>query len=234
MKRRIFAALCAMVMILAMALPVSASSVLDQNAKGSLSLTMTSKGNPVPGGSVSIYHVASIREENGKFSFSYINGFEPCIVSLDGDLTSPTAANGIALFAASNPKTVTAPVKQNIDQYGKVTFSNLAVGLYLVVQYDNAPGYSNMKPFLISIPQESNGILDYSVDAAPKMGEIVPETKPPVPAPPPPPKPTGKLPQTGQLNWPVPVLAICGLILFTFGWWMNASAKRRKYESDIW
>ncbi len=35
-----------------------------------------------------------------------------------------------------------------------------------------------------------------------------------------------KLPQTGQLNWPVPVMTLCGLLLFTFGWKLVFGGKR--------
>lgn len=38
---------------------------------------------------------------------------------------------------------------------------------------------------------------------------------------------TPKLVQTGQLNWPIPVLAGCGLALFALGWWM-VFLKRKK------
>lgn len=34
------------------------------------------------------------------------------------------------------------------------------------------------------------------------------------------------LPQTGQLNWPVPVLAVSGVVLFAFGWALD-----RKYRT---
>ena len=32
---------------------------------------------------------------------------------------------------------------------------------------------------------------------------------------------SGTLPQTGQLNWPIPVLAVAGILLFAFGWMMQ-------------
>ena len=34
------------------------------------------------------------------------------------------------------------------------------------------------------------------------------------------------MPQTGQLNWPVPVLAVSGVVLFAFGWALD-----RKYRT---
>lgn len=39
-----------------------------------------------------------------------------------------------------------------------------------------------------------------------------------------------KLPQTGQLNWPVPVLVILGLGLFAVGWILRFGKKKENYE----
>jgi len=33
-------------------------------------------------------------------------------------------------------------------------------------------------------------------------------------------KPSQKLPQTGQLTWPIPVLTVAGMVLFALGWWL--------------
>lgn len=42
------------------------------------------------------------------------------------------------------------------------------------------------------------------------------------------PEPTGpKLIQTGQLNWPIPMLAVAGLLLFTFGWVQNRKSEEQ-------
>lgn len=54
---------------------------------------------------------------------------------------------------------------------------------------------------------------------------VVTNTKPYTPPPPPPPPPD--IPQTGQLWWPVPVLAVAGLMLFVVGFVRN----RRNYEA---
>lgn len=37
-----------------------------------------------------------------------------------------------------------------------------------------------------------------------------------------------KLPNTGQLNWPIPVLVVLGLILFGFGWYLHQSRRGGK------
>ncbi|MBQ9720353.1 MAG: hypothetical protein IJV64_06615, partial [Oscillospiraceae bacterium] len=52
----------------------------------------------------------------------------------------------------------------------------------------------------------------YTVDATPKM-TLAPASPTPTPT------PTGPtLPQTGQLWWPVPVLAVLGLFCVAIGW----------------
>jgi hypothetical protein len=35
------------------------------------------------------------------------------------------------------------------------------------------------------------------------------------------------LPQTGQLNWPIPVLVILGLAMFSVGWNLRFGKRRR-------
>lgn len=54
---------------------------------------------------------------------------------------------------------------------------------------------------------------------------VVTNTKPYTPPPPPPPPPD--IPQTGQLWWPVPIMAIAGLVLFVAGFVRN----RKDYEA---
>lgn len=39
-----------------------------------------------------------------------------------------------------------------------------------------------------------------------------------------------KLPQTGQMNWPIPVMTVSGLALFLLGWFLCFGRKRDSYE----
>lgn len=239
MKRKILCALCAFLLVFSLALCANAA-VVDKHTKGSITLTMRHKGKPIPGGSMSLYYVADITEANGVLGFAYIEAFRGCTADLSGDLTSAATAQTIELYTAAHDETIVPTHKKNIDKNGRVRFDGLKVGLYLLVQHDAAPGYSTVSAFLLSVPQLDGDVYDYDVDAAPKTGSAVPEkpaepTQPSTPSKPPkPPKPTGNLPQTGQLNWPVPVLTLGGLLLFALGWYLNASGKRKTYEKQDW
>ena len=125
---------------------------------------------------------------------------------------------------------------------GKAEFKDLPVGLYLLYQTTASNGGKKLTPFLLSVPQRDpkTGAEIYAVSAAPKSGittpppSISPSPSPSVsPSPSHTPRPSytpyyptvtytpGKsyvyLPQTGQLWWPVPVLAALGVVLVISG-----------------
>ena len=97
-----------------------------------------------------------------------------------------------------------------------LSISNLTAGLYLFEQTTAAEGYSAVNPFLVSVPTNVNGEYVYDVDATPKV-EIKKTTTPPPDNPP-------DVPQTGQLWWPVPILAAAGIFLLILGLRKNRRA----------
>lgn len=116
--------------------------------------------------------------------------------------------------------------KETFEKEGVYYFTDLPTGLYLVVQTKAAKKYGTMSPFLVSVPYLDDGEYVYKVTAASKT-ELLKETKPTKP-------PTGttptKLPQTGQLSWPIPVLASGGMLLFALGWWL-CFRRKEDYET---
>lgn len=94
-----------------------------------------------------------------------------------------------------------------VDQQGNVCFSNLDPALYLVVRTKAASQNQNyfVEPFLIRIPMVWENEIVYTVTSAPKFGWK---------------KPDPILPQTGQLNWPVPVLTGLGIAFILVGFGM--------------
>lgn len=197
----------------------AAHEVPDLTRQGSLSVTVrdTESGKTVAGGALTLYKVGYVQVDDGDYFFAYTDGFAACGLDL-GDLTGATLAEDLAAYVkAQHLSGITLPVSDE----GTVVFPKLDLGLYLVVQTQTAENYTVLNPFLVTIPLhevDADGYV-YDVNAAPKAGTVTY-------APPPPPPPQDeRLPQTGQLWWPVPVLALCGLVSIIIG-----VAKRKNAE----
>lgn len=228
-------------------------NVPDLNREGSIRVTMRCEGESVPGGTLTLYRVGDVQEEDGNFSFRLSEDFAESNVEL-GQLNAALAET---LKDYANDQNLTGKTEA-IGRDGRVEFAGLKVGLYLLVQEQAAPGYYKADPFLVTLPMTENGEYVYDVDASPKV-EIVEKPDPPdrPPHEPPPPDEPGPpdtpppseppeepneppteeipdeppplapgLPQTGQLNWPVPVLAVLGMALLAMG----LLVKRSGYE----
>ena len=106
---------------------------------------------------------------------------------------------------------------------GRLTFDRLPPALYLVLRTEAAPENAAYAadPFLVSVPFADADGLHTAVTTTPKFGQ--PESPAPTPAPAPSVsprpagQPAGQLPQTGQLNWPIPILLAAGGGLFMLG-----------------
>lgn len=219
MKKRILAALIAMLLL--GSLTVHAHEVPDLTRSGTMTFIMDWNGEPLTGGSLSMYRVGDIVEEDGNFGFICVA--EIGAVPLD-DLDDPALAASLADAAKQAGLTaITAPVDQ-----GKAVFTDVEPGLYVVVQEEAAEGFAALSPFLISMPKYENGQYVTDVTADPKVPLEPEPTEPTEPTPTEPEDP--KLPQTGQLNWPVPLLAVSGLVLFVVGCFLCFGRKKENYE----
>lgn len=232
---------------------VYAASVPDLERRGSVSVTMEYDGEAVCGGSLSLYHVGDAEEKDGNYSFVLTGDFAESGADLS-DISAPGLAKELAEFAERNSLTGTT-IEAGED--GCVVFSDLEVGLYLILQKEAAQGYNRISPFLVTVPIMENGEYVYEVNAGSKMeltkapdGPDEPDNpdtpdepdKPGTPdKPDTPDNPNNPgsssplanqtLPQTGQLNWPVPVLAVLGLLLFSAGWLLRFGKKRDSDET---
>ena len=109
---------------------------------------------------------------------------------------------------------------------GVVTFDNLELGLYLIVQTKSISGYEKVAPFLVSVPLWDKDHYLYEINVSEKF-EI--KKEPPTPGTPETPdQPGDKLPQTGQVNWPMPVLLILGLALIVTGTALKRKSKHAR------
>lgn len=266
-RKRLPAFLTAVLLLCALSLTAYAHPVVDLSQKGSIRVAMRYGEQAVPGGTMTLYRVAAVQEDDGNFGFVLTGDFADCGIEL-ADLQSAELAKALADYAAGAK--LEGQTKQ-IAEDGTVLFAELEPGLYLLVQTQPAAGYYAANPFLVSVPMLEEGEYVYDVQAGPKA-ELSPISTPaPTPTPTPAPgipfipiipilpfwptptpvipqEPTVPvisvnveteapvepgaagpavpiLPQTGQLNWPVPVLAAAGLGLFAAGWALRYGKK---------
>lgn len=305
-KKRFCFILAAVMVLLSLSVCASAAGdTVDFERTGSLSVTLTDKAaGTAVGGGYTLYKVADAAVDNANLSYVFTDGFASCGVSLD-DLNAEGLARHLAAYAADKG---IAGRTANANKNGRVQFTDLSLGLYLLVQTKAAEGYYNMESFIVSVPMSGDEGWIYDVDASPKT-----EVRPPEPVLRDikavkvwkdnksshqavtvqllcdgavketvelssangweytwknlddshvwsvvektvpggykaaysvsgdkttitntsddyvPPKGGDKLIQTGQLNWPVPVLAVVGLLLFAAGWIMiNSKGKKNR------
>lgn len=208
---------CIALLLLVLAIPhIFAYPVLDLEQDGSITLQIAYQGQPVPGGTITIYRIASITE-----TAEYVPepGFQNCSMDL-----TPKNAEALAVYALEHgiPGESRTP-----DESGVVSFLALKPGLYLLVQTTPPEKFLPLKPFFSGIPQLIDGELVYDLIAHPKCAPVPTETTTPDPTTP----TTPDMPQTGQLNWPVPMLAGLGLIFVTMGLFLRSGPRDKRREA---
>ena len=197
-------------------LPVRAAEY-DPDRTGTVSVTLQEGGKALAGAELTLYRVGNAAEGG------YHQSFAPTAEFAGADLTD-LSREGLASALAEQANSLTG-TRKTTDSLGRAVFSELTPGLYLVVQTGKVKGYQPIGPFLAAMPLSEGNGWNYDIEARPK---VAPEsdTKPTTPGG----GGGGKPPliQTGQLNWPVPVLAVSGILLFSLGWAMvNLRDKRR-------
>lgn len=221
MKKHLCLILCAAMMLCCLGMQVFAHEVPDLTQNGTITFTIHYDGKPLSGGTMTLYRVGDITENNGNYSFALIEKLQQNELSLE-DVSDPKLAQTLAALAKEETLSgMTAPIAD-----GKAVFSDVIPGLYVAVQEKAVPGYEAMAPFLISMPQMRDGEYHTDVEAFPKVPI---ETAPPETTVPDTPE-EPKLPQTGQLNWPIPVLAVSGLVLFIVGWLLCFGKRKENHE----
>lgn len=173
-----------------------------------LSLSFDFSGlDPAPRGTVDVRQVAVVDELGGlQWTADYADA-GISLAELDGEKT----AARLLFYAETKAKPAQ---KVEIGKDGKATLEITSPGVYLVSQIDPFPGYTCMQPALVSVPMNVEGEWICGVSAMPKLEPLIEETTTPTTSPS---KPPPELPQTGQLNWPVPILLLAGSVLILLG-----------------
>ena len=211
MKKHLIRAAAALLTLLCLPLSAAAAHPVPDPARDgncTVTITMKYKDKLISGGSVNLYKVGDVLEDDGNYSFVPVAAVKATIPAF-ADIQSPELAEDLAkLESKLTPVTETPVSIGGNGQKGIAEFRNLPFGLYLVVQKTAASGYGMIKPFLVSVPYLTEEGYCYDLKTVPKTDlEQEPQpTKPPEHS-----DDDGgaKLAQTGQLWWPVPVL-VCG------------------------
>lgn len=143
-------------------------------------------------------------------------------ISIAGLVKHPTAeeANAVCQYVKKNRIESVSANSQN----GEVVFDSLDRAIWLVFCQEEQEYRFN--PYFIFLPQTINGKVQYEVVAEPKVEKNTTESEPVIPNT----NQTGdKLPQTGQLWWPILMLAIAGGCLVILGV-MELRSKRDEKE----
>lgn len=210
-------------------LPARAAFASDDAPAATLTLTMEctagEKTSLVDGIEATAYRVASL--DDAVNHYELLPEFAELGVDFNAGMTiqeMEAAAKKAATIAKAQGVT---GVSATSDTNGVAAFGQLPYGVYLVVQTGatgSAKNYSDFEPFLISVPQVTEGDVVFDVNALPKLTPKdtpkPPEPEEPEkPKPEPEPKPKKPMPWTGDNFDPALVLALAGagLLLMAVG-----------------
>lgn len=221
MAKRIVSLLVALLALCTLPLAAHAQDIPQVRDDCTFELLVQYKDVPIDSGDLTAILVGYLDEDDGDYFFRQVFTGE----RLDSAYVqaTDTPKKMLEFYNANKDKfdfsRKNIPIKKGVGK-----FENMSTGLYLIIQEKACSGYSKLNPFLVSAPYLQDGEYRYSLTAKIKT-ELEQEPEPTKPSQTPP----SKLPQTGQLNWPVPVMVVCGLLLFFCGWVIRFSDKR---ESD--
>lgn len=140
---------------------------------GILEIELLLSGQPQPGIKVNICRVASVAEVSGKLAYTLTNDFAAAGVVLpqNGVLTAGENRDlSLALDDYAVSSGLSRPYKVT-DAAGKILFTDLIGGMYLVSQTDAETGNCLMTPVLVPVPYEHSQGRSYSITAHPKTQE---------------------------------------------------------------
>lgn len=201
----------ALALLLLCCLAVPAGAVAAQ--KGSIEVSVWYEDVNITGGDLIAVRVGYVDDEHNTFR-KFVADSE--ITGIGESKTVTELQN----FYSAYKQTFQFDVFKTEVKNGIGLFSDLPQGLYLVYQETAASGYNKLPAFLVTVPYK--GELDVSITSKTELGiSAKPEIEPTEP----PSSDKEKLPQTGQLTWPIPWLTVAGLTLFVLGWWLRFCRK---------
>lgn len=225
MKNRIFSLLLAVLAVFNLAVTAAAMEVPEEG-KGncSIEVAVRYRGEPISDGELTAVRVGYVDEDDGNYFFRHVVTHE----EIQDPGSRETVDRMVSAYDRQKEDVRFSEATADIRR-GMARFSRLETGLYLIFQEeeDASTGFYPINAFLVSVPYWDGTQYCYhvTVDVKTALGRVHPEPteEEDVPS-------SGKLPQTGQLTWPVPVMACSGMVLFVTGWWLSSGGRKDQHE----
>ena len=168
--------------------------------KGSIQIIYKGRDNEdkeviLSGARFSIFPIQYVKNDG----FIWVSGFENAGVSLEGSSAEEREKQAKQLFEYVKKNNISG-LTQETDVVGCTSFGNLDEGIYLLAQIGNVQSGTDKfesAPFLVNIPSEINGNVEYDVTIEPKAEWVLPETPPTNPD-----NPAKPVPQNPSLSKP--------------------------------
>ncbi len=211
------AALCTMLSIICLSVSVFGYTHIDTDRKTSLTLTFSTEKTALSGTEFSLYHVAEV---SASIDYTLKEAFAETGVSFQGLKGEEWQAMSKTLAEYVDSGKVEPVKSQSTDSKGRLIFSDLKEGLYLVTgkACDTGKEIYTPIPFLINLPNldpetdeweyDANAIIKYEVKSVPEPN----------------------LPQTGQLWLPVYALGAFGIAIVMSGF-IKGRKQNKRHES---
>lgn len=157
LKKHAAALLLVLCLLVTSALPALATSanikLVDSSGNpttGTIRVTLYDSANDkaLSGGKLTLHRVAEVKRQNGNLSYEYCGDFYGCGIAL-GDLTDSTLAAQLQEYLPQSAEGTT----KTIDADGNVTFRDLELGLYLIVQTEASKGYEPINMWWMPAPR---------------------------------------------------------------------------------
>lgn len=204
--------------LLIMLLPCLAANAYPSS--GSITVVMINKADkqPLENREATVIKVADCSFTESDITFSLNSDFSDTGV----DLKDSDSAQ--ALYSSAVSKGLTGQSIRT-DADGIAVLSSCEIGAYLVYSPDKI-----FTPFLVFVPMVTDDGSCFDITAEPKIDipeETVTQLVPTPGTTQPTPDSAGeKLPQTGMLQYPVPLLGLCGVLMFSKGFVMYVNGRK--------
>ena len=217
MKIKFLAVALATMLIFSFVVSVAAHPVVDipkNDCSIEVVLQDSETGKGITDAGLSCVRVGTVGAEDGNFNF-----YHALTETVIADIESVERAQVFHKEVITDTQKFQSFSVTSVDEKGNYVFADLPTGLYLIYQHKSAQNYSDIQPFLVSVPFLKDGEYEYRISAKVKteLYKAIPEA---------PSEDLEKLPQTGQLLWPIPLLAVIGFGFCVLGVYLRREKKK--------